>query len=104
MALPRVFSARRRRRKQESKSFALQFAAALFFPCSSASGAGTGNAVFSPLSLHAVLSLVAAGAGGPIRDQLASAIGGVGPGAAEAVHALAGSGNFPMVLYCNLGT
>ncbi|XP_047087754.1 serpin-ZX-like [Lolium rigidum] len=67
--------------------FALRLASAISSP-SNAEGA-TGNAAFSPLSLHVALSLVAAGAGGATRDQLAAALGAEGPGEAESLHALA---------------
>ncbi|XP_047088027.1 serpin-ZX-like [Lolium rigidum] len=67
--------------------FALRLASAISSP-SNADGAA-GNAAFSPLSLHVALSLVAAGAGGATRDQLAAALGAEGPGEAESLHALA---------------
>ncbi|RCV41872.1 hypothetical protein SETIT_9G169300v2 [Setaria italica] len=64
--------------------FALRLTAALSTLSSSS------NTVFSPLSLHVALSLLAAGAGGATRDQLLDALGGGdGPAAAESLHALA---------------
>ncbi|KAG2585879.1 serpin-ZXA-like [Panicum virgatum] len=64
--------------------FTLRLAAALSSP-----SPATSNAAFSPLSLHVALSLLAAGAGGATRDQLAATLGGGDAPAAEALHALA---------------
>ena len=63
--------------------FALRLTAVLSSPSAAA------NAAFSPLSLHVALSLLAAGAGGATRDQLAATLGGDGPSAAKGLHALA---------------
>ncbi|XP_047088029.1 serpin-ZX-like [Lolium rigidum] len=68
-------------------SFGLRLASAIF-SASNADGAD-GNAAFSPLSLHVMLSFITAGAGGDTRDQLASILGFRGPGETDGLHALA---------------
>jgi serpin B len=67
--------------------FALHLASAICSP-SNADGAAD-NAVFSPLSLHAALSLLAAGAGGATCQQLVAALGAEWPGGVESLHVLA---------------
>nr|CAB3493998.1 unnamed protein product [Digitaria exilis] len=67
--------------------FGLRLAVALSSPSSRFSSV---NTVFSPLSIHVALSLLAAGAGGATRGQLLAALGGGdGPDAADSLHALA---------------
>nr|CAB3493991.1 unnamed protein product [Digitaria exilis] len=83
---------RRRRRDAPLDRAPTRFALCLYAaltsstPLSATAPSNSSNTIFSPLSIHVALGLLAAGSGGATRDQLLAAL--AGGGAADGLHAL----------------